>query len=120
MKKLICLFIAISILVSMFGCSPSSSGGGQSVGSDSGRVDLHVHEYELVKAVKPTCVTGGNSAYYACDCGKCCEKQVCFSVHLTHFIPFLMSSRCLLVNDFVGDSDLLFFALIALYMLFSS
>ena len=75
MKKLICLFIAIAILISMFGCSPSSSGGGQSVGSDSGRVDLHVHEYELVKAVKPTCVTGGNSAYYACDCGKIFLKK---------------------------------------------
>lgn len=76
MKKLICLFIAISILISMFGCSPSSSGGGQSVGSsDSGRVDLHVHEYELVKAVKPTCIKGGNSAYYTCDCGKIFLKK---------------------------------------------
>ena len=76
MKKLICLFIAISILISMFGCSPSSSGGGQSVGSsDSGRVDIHVHEYELVKAVKPTCIKGGNSAYYTCDCGKIFLKK---------------------------------------------
>ena len=56
----------------------------------------------------------------ACDCGKHRKKQVCFFVHLTHFIPFLMSSRCLFVNDFVGDSDFLLFALIALYMLFSS
>ena len=76
MKKLICLFIAISILISMFGCSPSSSDGGQSIGSsDSGRTDLHVHEYVLVKAVKPTCITGGNSAYYTCDCGKIFLKK---------------------------------------------
>ena len=76
MKKLICLFIAIAILISMFGCSPSSSGGGQSVGSsDSGRTDAHVHEYELVKAVKPTCIKGGNSAYYVCDCGKIFLKK---------------------------------------------
>lgn len=75
MKRLICLFVAVAIGVSMFGCG-SSSGGGQSAGtSESGSADLHVHEYTLVKAVRPTCTTGGNSAYYTCDCGKIFLKK---------------------------------------------
>ena len=69
------MFVAVAIGVSMFGCG-SASGGGQSAGtSESGSADLHVHEYTLVKAVRPTCTTGGNSAYYTCDCGKIFLKK---------------------------------------------
>ena len=42
-------------------------------GSDTG--SAHVHSYALVKAVKATCTENGNSAYYACDCGKIFLKK---------------------------------------------
>ena len=75
MKKFICFLVAVVLCFSAVGCK--SSGGGSNPdstgGSDTG--SAHVHSYALVKAVKATCTENGNSAYYACDCGKIFLKK---------------------------------------------
>ncbi len=76
MRKIFCFLMALTLVASMFGCSSSSSSGTQSgSSSESGSNNDHTHDYVLVKAVKPTCTEGGNSAYYTCDCGKIFLKK---------------------------------------------
>lgn len=81
MKKIVCFIIAVLLTVSTVGCNSSSGGEsrpgntGSGGASESHVSDVHAHSYTLVKAVKPTCTSGGNSAYYKCDCGKIFLKK---------------------------------------------
>ena len=81
MKKIVCFIIAVLLTVSTVGCNSSSGGEshpgntGSGGASESHASDAHAHSYTLVKAVKPTCTSGGNSAYYKCDCGKIFLKK---------------------------------------------
>ncbi len=76
MKKIVCFLIATVLCFSAVGCkslanteSPSDSASSGDSGS------AHAHSYALVKAIKATCTENGNSAYYACDCGKIFLKK---------------------------------------------